>query len=676
MAGLIGLFNDAGMPPHGFCLLWNPALIRLHVFSDALIGLSYYSIPAALAYFVLTQKSFAYNWIIRLFGLFILSCGTTHFMEIWVLWHPDYTAQGLVKAFTALVSAGTAVALWPLVTRLKTYPTPAQFRDVSDRLASETARRQRALASLHRSEQSLRALLEGVVDHAIFMLDPSGYVTSWSAGARRIKGYSEYEILGRHFSTFYTPEDRAAGLAEKALAVAAQAGKFETEGWRVRKDGSRFWAHVVMESLRNESGELIGYAKITRDFTEQHQATLALEQARAALAQAQKMETVGHLTGGIAHDFNNLLTAIIGGADLLTRRLAGIDDMSRRVLQGIIEAGQRGAALVERLLAFSRKQTLSPQVVDVNRLIAEMLDLLRRALGEQVRIGTVLAGGIWRVHVDRNQLENAILNLAVNARDAMPEGGRLTLETGNTVLDDDYAAISPEVAAGEYVMIAVSDTGTGMPPEVRERAFEPFFTTKPEGRGTGLGLSQVYGFIRQSGGDVRIESEPGAGTTVKIFLPRHAGAEAGDASHGLRHMPAPVGSETILLVEDHADVRAYATSTLGHLGYRVLEARDANDGLAVLAAHPEVSLLFTDVGLPGMNGRQLAEQARRMRPGLKVLFATGYARDALAHRGILDADVHLLPKPYTVEALARKLRAVLDGTPGPEGTIDKAAAPG
>ncbi|MDA8248096.1 MAG: ATP-binding protein, partial [Rhodospirillales bacterium] len=374
-----------------------------------------------------------------------------------------------------------------------------------------------------------------------------------------------------------------------------------------------------------------------------------------------KMETVGQLTGGVAHDFNNLLTAILGGADLLTRRLTGLDETSRRVLAGISDAAQRGAALVHRLLAFSRKQALRPEVTDVNRLIAGMSELLRRTLGEQIAVETVLAGGLWRTSIDRNQLENAILNLAVNARDAMPDGGRLTLETGNTLLDDEYAATNPEAKPGQFVLVAVSDSGAGMNAEVMRRAFEPFFTTKPEGAGTGLGLSQVYGFVRQSGGTVKIYSEPGQGTTVKLYLPRHVGEGEVAPETDLPTQQVPEGHETVLVVEDHEDVRAYAVSALGHLGYRVLQAEDAERGLAMLDAHPEIALLFTDVGLPGgRNGRALSEAAQARRPGLKVLFTTGYARNAIVHHGILDLGVQLLPKPYTLEMLARKLRAVLD----------------
>ena len=661
MAGLIGFFGDTGLPPHGFCLLWEPALIWLHVLSDGVIGVSYFAIPLALAYFVMRRADLAFTWIFWLFAAFILLCGTTHLFAIWVLWHGDYALEGLVKAITATVSLVTAVLLWPLVMRAIPYPTPAQFREMTDRLASANEERQRVEASLHRSEQSLRVLLDGVTDHAIFMLDPTGAVSSWNAGAARIKGYAGREVMGRHFSMFYTPEDRAAGVPARALERAARDGKYEAEGWRIRKDGSRFWASVVIERLRNQDGVLVGFAKITRDFTERRQSAQALEQARMALAQAQKMETVGQLTGGVAHDFNNLLTAILGGADLLKRRVPNLDETTRRVLDGIIDTSQRGAALVNRLLAFSRKQALRPEVTDVNRLIAGMSELLRRTIGEGIKVETVLAGDLWRTSIDRNQLENTILNLAVNARDAMPDGGKLTIETGNVVLDDDYAIANPEARSGRFLLIAVSDSGTGMSAEVRQRAFEPFFTTKSEGMGTGLGLSQVYGFMQQSGGSVKIYSEPGQGTTVKLYLPRQVGEGETAALPGA-HAPAqtPRGHETVLVVEDHADVRDYAANALAHLGYHVLQAADAETGLALLDQYPEIAVLFTDVGLPGRSGRALAEEAKRRRPGLKVLYTTGYARTAIVHHGILDFGAHLLPKPYTLQGLAAKLRVVLD----------------
>jgi signal transduction histidine kinase/DNA-binding response OmpR family regulator len=387
-----------------------------------------------------------------------------------------------------------------------------------------------------------------------------------------------------------------------------------------------------------------------------------------ALRQAQKMEAVGQLTGGVAHDFNNLLTAISGGADMLQRLLAqqklGDDDVrARRALRMIEQGAQRAATLTHRLLAFARRQTLDPRPIDANRLVGGMSELLRRTLGEPVAIETVLAGGLWRTLADPNQLESALLNLAVNARDAMPDGGKLTIETANTYLDDAYAAHQGEVLPGQYVMIAVSDTGTGMEKATIERAFEPFFTTKEVGQGTGLGLSQVYGFIKQSNGHIKIYSELNQGTVVKLYLPRLID-EAKRAPDGEATADAPpAGSgELILVVEDDDNVRSYSTEILRELGYRVLAAANGPAGLEVLTRYPAIKLLFTDVGLPGgMTGRQLAELARKQRPDLLVLFTTGYARNAIVHGGILDPGTQLLPKPFTYAALAEKVRAVLIG---------------
>ena len=662
MGHFLEFLTMQGLSPHGICLLWQPELIWLHAVADAIIGVSYYSIPLALAYFVSHRTDIAFGWIFWMFAAFILACGTTHFMEILVLWYPAYGAQGLVKVATAAVSLLTAVMLWPLVIRAMAFPTPAAFSAVSQQAAMREAERNQALHRLHQTEQTFRLLINGVTDYAIFMLDPGGLVTTWNTGAERMKGYREDEIVRRHFSIFYTPEDRDAGLPARILETVDRQGRFEGEGWRVRKDGSRFWVNVVIEPLRDADGRLLGYAKVTRDITERRQAEQALEQTRVALAQAQKMETIGQLAGGVAHDFNNLLTAILGGVSLLERRIGDrLDAEARKLLSGIQTAVQRAADLTHQLLAFSRKQTLAPQVTDLNKLVTEMSELLRRTLGEQVVIETVLAGGLWRTFVDRNQLENVVLNLAVNSRDAMPDGGRLTLETGNVFLDDAYAANHAEVKSGQYVMVAVSDTGIGMDEAVIQRAFEPFYTTKPEGRGTGLGLSQVFGFVKQSEGHIELYSEIGRGTTVKVYLPRHVGADQQDAVVELPYADVPRGSETILVVEDHNTVRDYVANALGHLGYRVVEAAESSRALELLASHPEITLLLTDVGLPGMNGRKLVDQARQHAPGLKAVFMTGYARNAISHHGLVQPGTHLLPKPFTVGALARTVREVLDG---------------
>ena len=521
--------------------------------------------------------------------------------------------------------------------------------------------RQRAEQQLRTRDQEYRLLVEGIVDYAVFMLDPHGCVTNWNPGARRIKGYTGDEIIGQHFSRFYSEEDRAAGKPAYGLDQAAKHGRYEAEGWRIRKDGTRFWANVVIDAIRDESGQLLGFAKITRDLTERVMHQEMLDQARSALTQSQKMEAIGQLTGGVAHDFNNLLTAILGNLELLARHGEIQNPAIQRLLGNAQRAVERGASLTKRLLAFSRRQTLAPSFTDLNRLVSGMSDLLRRTLGEAVDVETVLAGGLWSTFVDQNQLESALLNLAVNARDAMPSGGRLTIETGNTYLDDEYAAAHAEVTPGQYVVMAVTDTGAGMSDDVRVRAFEPFFTTKAGSQGTGLGLSQVYGFVKQSAGHVKIYSEPERGSTVKIYLPRYVGHGIPEPVPERQEALAPGHGETVLVVEDDDGVRQYGTTALRQLGYHVFEAADGPAALRILEQQKDIALMFTDVGLPGMNGRVLAGHAARLRPGLKVVFTTGYARNAIVHGGLLDPGVELLPKPFTIDSLARKLRQVLDG---------------
>jgi len=386
------------------------------------------------------------------------------------------------------------------------------------------------------------------------------------------------------------------------------------------------------------------------------------EAAEAQVRQFQKMQAIGQLTGGIAHDFNNMLAIVIGSLDLAKRRLTKDIVRAEACIDSALEGASRAAQLTARLLAFSRQQALEPRVLDVNKLVGGMSELLRRTIGENLRVETVLAGGLWRTFADPAQLENAIVNLCVNARDAMPDGGRLTIETSNAHLDDAYAASQTEVEPGQYVMISVTDTGTGMPPEVIERAFDPFYTTKGVGRGTGLGLSQVHGFVKQSHGHVKIYSEPGVGTTIKIYLPRNTGElEAGEGqTRPVGELPHGSADEIILVVEDDERVRHFSVDALRELGYTVVQASDAAQALTVLTLQPRVDLLFTDVIMPDLDGRRLADKARAERPGLKVLYTTGYTRNAIVHNGMLDADVAFIAKPFTIEQVALKVRQVLD----------------
>ncbi|MEX3935151.1 PAS domain S-box protein [Paraburkholderia phymatum] len=532
------------------------------------------------------------------------------------------------------------------------------------KIVRDTTDKRMAHEAVIESERRFRLLMQGVTDYALFMLSPVGLVTNWNLGATRIKGYEASEVIGTHFRRFYTAEDAAQGLPERGLQTAEREGRFEDEGWRVRKDGSRFWANVVIDAIRDEDGKLVGFAKITRDVTERKTAQEQLEKARAALLQSQKMEALGKLTGGVAHDFNNVLQVLRGNLELLEGR-HGRDAWTGERLYKAIEAVEHGANLASQLLAFGRRQALQPIVVNLAVMLRGMDDLLRRALGEVIDVETVIAGGLWNTLVDPNHLENVVLNLAINARDAMPEGGKLTLELSNAMLDEHYTALAADVQEGQYVLLAITDTGTGMTRDVLERAFEPFFTTKPEGQGTGLGLSMAYGFIKQSGGHVRIYSEPGHGTTVKIYLPRSM-EKAVDLEPREPVVPTG-GAETILVVEDDKRVQATAVETLRQLGYTVLKADDAQSALAIVQSGTHIDLMFTDVVMPGtMRSTELAKLATRMLPHLKVLFTSGYTQNAIVHGGRLDPGVHLLSKPYSREQLASKIRRLL----GPAGTTD------
>ncbi len=510
------------------------------------------------------------------------------------------------------------------------------------------------------TERRFRVLVQSVTDYAIYMLDPEGRVTNWNAGAERIKGYTAAEIVGEHFSRFYTPEDIANGVPERALETSLREGRFEAEAWRVRKDGTRFWANVIIDPIL-EDGKLLGFAKVTRDLSERRKNELELERARERLLHSQKMEAVGQLTGGLAHDFNNLLTGVIGSLEVIKTRVAQgrLSDLDRYAT-GALGSANRAAALTHRLLAFSRRQTLDAKPTDANKLIAEMVEqLIRRVIGPQIEDRVELVKDGWLVLCDPNQLENALLNLCINARDAMPDGGSLTIKTTNLALDK-AAAKRRDLLPGEYVAIAVTDTGVGMPPDVVARVFEPFFTTKPLGVGTGLGLSMVYGFVHQSGGQVTMDSEVGKGSTVSIYLPRADRDDAKDEERASTLARPPNAGDTVVVVDDEVMIRMLIVDVLQDLGYLVLEASTGAAGLKAIQSNARIDLLITDVGLPGgMNGRQLADAARQARPKLQVLFITGYAETSIAGAGSLEPDLHVLTKPFTMELLASKINNIL-----------------
>ncbi|WP_339913739.1 PAS domain-containing protein [uncultured Brevundimonas sp.] len=487
--------------------------------------------------------------------------------------------------------------------------------------------------------------------------DSEGRWLSVSPVWTELLGWSEQELVGRNPAWMEHPDDTSETHEQlDRLASGDPILRYENR-FRTRDGDYRWFSWTAVPD-----GALI-YA-VARDVTAEKAAAAALQEAESQLRQSQKMEAVGQLTGGIAHDFNNMLAVVMGSLELLDRRLDKEDNRARRYVEAASEGARRAALLTQRLLAFSRQQPLQPVPVDANRLVGGMSDLLRRALGTDIRLETVLAGGVWGVHVDPNQLENVILNLAVNARDAMPDGGHLMIETQNAHLDDRYVAAEIGVAPGQYVLIAVTDSGSGMSSDVIAKAFDPFFTTKEVGKGTGLGLSQVYGFIKQSQGHVRIYSEPGQGTTIKLYLPRLTDTDATTPEEddttklvlGEKH-------EVVLVVEDEPAVRRFSVEALTELGYGVLEADGAPAALRLLEQHPDISLLFTDVVMPDVNGARLAEAARRLRPDLKVLFTTGYTRNAVVHNGVLDPGVELIGKPFSVEDLSAKVRNILDRVP-------------
>jgi len=666
--------------------------------------------------------------------------------------------------------------------------------DISERVGAEQALRslnetleqrvlyrtnsaEAALMTLHRREREFALLVESVLDYAIIMLDPEGNITHWNQGAERIYGYRSEEIVGRHFSTFHTSDDRADHLPEKTLATALREGRHEGEGWRLRKDGSLFWASAIVDPIVDQ-GRLIGFAKITRDVTERMKSQAALveseRQARAVidtapdgfvqldisgrvvewnpaavamfgwsreeaigkeitqllvpegerarfvermslenahppqhnavplklqtrtgelvtvelnfgvrfstgndplnlfirdiggrvsieaqLRQAQKMEAIGMLAGGIAHDFNNLLQGIIGAVEIINLRINDGDtrDVSRFV-DGALNSAQRAAALTQRLLSFSRKQPLDPQSVDANQLVVSMGELLRRTMGEEISLEFELADDLWRCLCDVNQLESALLNLAINARDAMPQGGRLTLRSANLDIGESAVVDRPNVRCGKYVLLSVTDTGTGIPEEIVDHVFDPFFTTKEVGRGTGLGLSMVYGFAQQSGGFCEIRSESGKGTTVRIGLPRHL-APLEKTRRATRSRLAKGAGELVLVVEDESVVRGIVVQVLHQLRYTTLEAADGDAALELLLAHDSVDLLISDIGLPGMNGCALVEAAHTLRPKLKILLMSGYAPDKIQGGKQAAQKWPLINKPFSTAKLARCIREVM-----------------
>ena len=498
--------------------------------------------------------------------------------------------------------------------------------------------------------ERFRHFIASVTDYAIYTLSPDGVVVTWNAGAQRFKGYRPEEIIGRHFSVFYTDEEQARGRPAQALELARTSGRFEDEGWRVRKDGTRFWASVVLDPIRDEAGALLGFTKITRDITERRKAAEELERAREVLFQSQKLEAVGQLTGGIAHDFNNLLNVVMNGLELL--RVAPDPALRARTLDTMERAAQRGASLIQQLLTFARQQPLLQETHDIGRIIRSFETVLRRAVPSGMRLQLQLQSDLLPALIDVTQFEAALLNLVVNARDAMPDGGVVQVDAATVVLE---AGAVEQLPAGSYVRVVVSDTGIGMTPETQARAVEPFFTTKEVGKGTGLGLSQVYGLAQQSRGALAIDSRVGAGTAVALYFPA---AELPADMHAPGYEAA---AEKVLLVDDQPDVLETAIGLFSHLGYDVLSASDGPQALDTLRRHADISILFSDVVMPGMSGVDLAKIVRREFPAIRVILASGYTQSVLEEGNLPPEPFHLIAKPYRLSDLIKTLGAAPAG---------------
>jgi PAS domain S-box-containing protein len=505
-------------------------------------------------------------------------------------------------------------------------------RDISEKRAAQEA--------LRESEHRFRMLVQGVTDYAIYMLSPSGEITNWNAGARRIKQYEQDEVVGTHFSRFYTDEDREGGLPVRALAEARSRGRFEAEGWRVRKDGTRFWAHVVIDPIHNETGELVGFAKITRDITERQQAAQALEKAREVLFQSQKLEAIGKLTGGVAHDFNNLLSVITNGLDLLRPVLKDAEGLG--LVDSMEKAAMRGAALTNQLLTFARQQPVTPEPRELNRVIAGFESVLRRATRSSVKFEIETTGELPAVMIDMALFETGLLNLVVNANDATLDGGSIRVTTHLTDLREGQLGALP---TGRYVVVSVQDTGSGMSEEVMSRAVEPFFTTKPVGKGTGLGLSQVYGMVQQFGGELKIVSQPAQGTTISLYFPVSSEEAIQDS------LPPP--SDKVLIVDDQPDVLEMASEMFRTLGFHVITANSGRQALEILTRMGDIHLLFSDVVMPGLSGVELGKKAQEISPDTRILLASGYTTPAGSLKGF-----EFLPKPYRIADILKKLRAL------------------
>jgi PAS domain S-box-containing protein len=653
------LLSSSMYSPHGICLLWEPELIWLHVGSDALTAMAYFSIPFALMVFIFRRKDVRFGLIAWAFAIFILACGLTHVLAIYTLWVPIYGIEGLVKALTASASIVTAAMLWYLLPKLLAIPTPIQLRDVRAALEQEEKIRRRSDELLRQVKEGQRDLRESAarfaavvntVGDGLILIDAQCRILLFNPACERLFGYQPGQVLNKNVkllmpAAYSAHHDRyIQNFLKNGERKIIGSGR-EVVG--LRKDGSTFPMDLSVGEAKQD-GEPI-FVGIIHDLTSR-------KQTEEQFHQAQKMEIVGQLSGGVAHDFNNLLTVVVGNAEYLCDKLESRRDL-RQLAEEICQAGERGSELTRRLLAFGRRQLLQPIDVDCHRFLDSLAKLLRRTLRESIEINTSLDARKILAFADPVQLEAAILNLALNAQDAMVGGGHLTLSIDLAALDDDYRELHPDIAPGDYVLIAVSDDGEGMTQDVADRVFEPFFTTKEVGKGSGLGLSMVYGFAKQSNGHVSIYSERGLGTTVRLYLPKVIASAALSDPHPDEDAAQPRGDETVLVVEDDPFVRSSVIRRVEGLGYSVVAAVDGRDALAKLKTNPEIDMLFTDIVMPGqLSGWALAALAQQMRPGLPVVYTSGYAMEALVAQGRAPEDAIILTKPYRKAELALRLR--------------------
>jgi len=631
---------------HGECFLWEPGLVWLHVISDIVTGIAYYSIPFGMFYFAYKRRDLPFHSLFLLFGVFILACGTTHFFSAYTVYVPEYWVEGGVKAFTALISAVSAAYFIPRIPEAIALPNLTKSLEENRELNAQLGKR---LDELEQQKSLMNAVIGGTND-AIFVKDTAGRYLMANNEVTRVFGKPLEAVIGRDDTHFF-PIEEANLLISGDREIMGMAGPVTREEHITTIDGRRTYM-ATKGPIRDGQGKVIGLFGISRDITDQ---TKLEDQLR----QSQKMETVGRLAGGIAHDFNNLLTVINGYSELLLNKVKDKSQLGKEV-EEIKRAGERAAALTRQLLAFSRRQVLQPKVLDLNDVVSGMEQMLRRLIGEDVEFRTVLGTDLWSVKADPGQIEQVVMNLVVNARDAMPGGGKLTIDTSNVFLGKEYSYVHPPVQPGPYVMLAISDTGVGMDEKTASQVFEPFFTTKERGKGTGLGLSTVYGIVKQSGGFIWVYSEPGKGSTFKIYLPRTEDRRDVPDKEG-----SPVedlrGEKTVLVVEDEESIRRLAIEILGQYGYAVLSAGDGEEALRFAAVHEgEISLLLADVVMPRMGGRELFERLRQLRPDIKVLYVSGYTDDAIVHQGMLDPGIAFLQKPYAPISLARKVKDVLN----------------